>query len=468
MQIQFFGAAQEVTGSCFMVRTDSQRFLVDCGMLQGGREEIHRVRLPFAFDAKSVDFVILTHAHIDHSGLLPKLVKAGFKGPIYCTPATFDLISVLLPDSAHIQRVDAERAQRNEKNNPGKYAGLTEPMYEIEDVETTLDQVVVVDYDKLYTPAPNMRFRFRDAGHILGSAIVEYWHEGEPGTEAKKLVFSGDLGQEGRPILRDPALIDEADYVLMEATYGDRNHKRENATDEELLRIFEQTLPHGNVIIPAFAVGRTQEIIYKLIQLHQQYDLKPFSIFVDSPLASKATAITFKHMALFDEEAQQVFAQKAIKDSKINITFTDSVEQSMALNKIRSGAVIISASGMADSGRVRHHLRHNLPRQQSAILFTGFQAHGTLGRRLIDGATSVNMFGEKVPVRASLHTIGGLSAHADQSALLHWAKGFKQAPKQTFLVHAEPKPAEAFKDLLERELDWQVTIPNRAQTIELN
>ena len=467
MQIQFFGAAQEVTGSCFMVSTASQRFLVDCGMLQGGREAVHRVRLPFEFDASEIDFVILTHAHIDHSGLLPKLTKAGFTGPIYCTPATQDLISILLPDSAHIQQVDAERALRREKEEPGKYTGLTEPMYDMVDVQQSLEQVVTHQYDKLFSPHPHLQFRFRDAGHILGSAIVECWHQDEANRPPKKIVFSGDLGQNNRPILRDPTLIEESDYLVMEATYGDRNHKKENATDAELIRIFEQTLPRGNVIIPAFAVGRTQEIIYKLIQLHQQYSLKPFSIFVDSPLASKATAITFKHIELFDDEAKQVFGRKAIQESKINITFTDSVEQSMALNKISSGAVIISASGMADSGRIRHHLRHNLPRQQCAILITGFQAQGTLGRRLVDGAASVNMFGEKVPVRASIHTIGGLSAHADQSALLDWAQGFKSAPKEAFLVHSEPKPATAFKALLEHELDWDVTIPQRGQIVNL-
>lgn len=467
MQIQFYGAAQEVTGSCFMVRTDSQRFLIDCGMLQGGREEVHRVRLPFAFDAREVDFVVLTHAHIDHSGLLPKLVKAGFTGTIYCTPATLDLISILLPDSAHIQQVDAERAQRREKEQPGKYTELTEPMYGMAEVEQCLEQVETIDYDKVFSPHPHLQFRFRDAGHILGSAIVECWVQEQASDKVKKVVFSGDLGQKNRPILRDPCLIEEADYLVMEATYGDRNHKKENATDEELLRIFERTLPRGNVIIPAFAVGRTQEIIYKLVQLHQQYNLKPFAIFVDSPLASKATAITFKHMQLFDNEAKQVFGRKAIQDSKINITFTDSVEQSMALNKIGSGAVIISASGMADSGRVRHHLRHNLPREQCAILITGFQAHGTLGRRLVDGAPSVNMFGEKVPVRASIHTIGGLSAHADQAALLDWARGFKQVTKETFLVHSEPKPANAFKALLKSELDWDVTVPERGELIEL-
>lgn len=467
MQIQFYGAAQEVTGSCFMVRTGSQRFLIDCGMLQGGREEVHRVRLPFAFDAREVDFVVLTHAHIDHSGLLPKLVKAGFTGTIYCTPATFDLISILLPDSAHIQQVDAERAQRREKEQPGKYSELTEAMYGMAEVEQCLQQVETYDYDKVFSPHPRLQFRFRDAGHILGSAIIECWVQEPENENLKKIVFSGDLGQKNRPILRDPCLIEEADYLVMEATYGDRDHKKENATDEELLRIFERTLPRGNVIIPAFAVGRTQEIIYKLVQLHQQYNLKPFAIFVDSPLASKATAITFKHMQLFDSEAKQVFGRKAIQDSKINITFTDSVEQSMALNKIGSGAVIISASGMADSGRIRHHLRHNLPREQCAILITGFQAHGTLGRRLVDGAPSVNMFGEKVPVRASIHTIGGLSAHADQSALLDWTRGFKQAPKETFLVHSEAKPANAFKALLQRELDWDVTVPDRGELIEL-
>lgn len=458
MKLRFLGAAREVTGSCFLVEAGAVRFLVDCGMVQGGREAPARNRRPFAFDPAGIDFVLLTHAHIDHSGLLPKLTRAGFTGPIYATTATLDLLGVMLPDSAHIQESDARRDAKRPRRT-----GAMPPLYTQQDVRKCLGQVRDVAYDAEFVPHPNVRCRFRDAGHILGSAIIEIWI-GDGGRTAK-LVFTGDLGQPGRPILRDPTLIDEADILVMESTYGDRRHRDFAATEDEMIAIVEQTLFErgGNVIVPAFAVGRTQEVLYHLHRLTREGRLRQPNIFVDSPMATEATRITREHAELFDEQARGLADWHAASKHLPYVHFTASVEESMALNRIRSGAIIISASGMCDAGRVRHHLRHNLPRRECSVLITGFQARGTLGRRLVDGAKRVRLFGEDVPVRAAVHTVGGLSAHADQAALLDWAGAFRKPPAQTFMVHGELPAALALAGALRRKLGWQVAVPRIGQ-----
>ena len=464
MKIKFLGAAGEVTGSCFLVQTGNIQFLVDCGMLQGGREAPIRNRQPFGFDPSELDFVLLTHAHIDHSGMLPKLIKAGYSGYIYATSATADLLDVLLPDSAHIQEIDAERASRKPRSQQGRHYGLTTPVYTMTDALQTLNHIKEIDYATMIDLAPGIKCRYQDAGHILGSAIIEIWiTEGET---TRKIVFSGDLGQPGRPILRDPTLIEEADILIMESTYGDRPHRTSNSTEEEIVEIFNRTLPKGNIIIPAFAVGRTQEVIYGLLRLARHDKVNNnLKVFVDSPMATKATAITMKHIELFDEEAKKMLSWKKIGTELPNLYFTESVEESQMLNKIRSGAIIISASGMCDAGRIKHHLRHNLGREECAIMITGFQAMGSLGRRLVDGVKRVRIFGEEINVRASIHTVGGLSAHADQPALINWAKGFKKPPKHTYLVHGEANPAEVLASRLENELNWNVYIPKRHESI---
>lgn len=466
MKIKFLGAAGEVTGSCFLVQTGNIQFLVECGMLQGGREAPIRNRQPFDFDPHELDFVLLTHAHIDHSGMLPKLIKDGYSGYIYTTRATADLLDVLLPDSAHIQEVDAERASRKPRSRQGRHYGLTTPIYYMADALQTLKHIKETGYESIIDLAPGIKCRFQDAGHILGSAIIEIWITEDNIT--RKVVFSGDLGQPGRPILRDPTIIEEADILVMESTYGDRPHRTSNSTEEEIVDIFKRTLPKGNVIIPAFAVGRTQEVIYQLLQLARHDKINDLKVFVDSPMATKATAITMKHMELFDEEAKKMLTWQEIGTELPNLYFTESAEESQLLNKIRSGAIIISASGMCDAGRIKHHLRHNLGRPECAIMITGFQAMGSLGRRLVDGVKKVRIFGEEINVRATIHTIGGLSAHADQPALLNWAKGFKKAPKHIYLVHGEPNPAETLANRLMEELNWNVHIPKRQETISFN
>lgn len=458
MQLSFLGAAREVTGSCFLVEADGIRFLVDCGMVQGGREAAARNREPFGFDPASIDFVLLTHAHIDHSGLLPKLTRAGFKGPIYATAATVDLLGVMLPDSAHIQESDAKRdAKRSREKNPRP------PLYTLQDARECLKQARSVDYDREFAPRVGVRCRLRDAGHILGSAIIEVWVT-ERG-RATKLVFSGDLGQPGRPILRDPTLIEEADILVIESTYGNRLHKDLAAIEDEMIDIVEQTLFQrgGNVIMPAFAVGRTQQVLYLLHRLASQGRLRQPKVFVDSPMATQATRITREHMELFDEQAKQLAGWYARGKDLPYLHFTESVEESKALNQIRSGAIIISASGMCDAGRIRHHLRHSLPRRECSVLIPGFQAQGTLGRRLVEGAKRVRIFGEDIPVRAAIHSVDGLSAHADRSALLEWVGAFRKPPAQTFVVHGEVTAAQALADTLSQKPGWRVAVPERGQ-----
>ncbi|MFA7438934.1 MBL fold metallo-hydrolase RNA specificity domain-containing protein [Castellaniella sp.] len=460
MKLSFLGAAGEVTGSCFLMEAAGVRFLIDCGLFQGGREALARNHQPFAFDPAGIGFVLLTHAHIDHSGLLPKLARDGFKGPIYATAATVDLLSVMLPDSAHIQETDAARNARrfgDRRTRP--------PLYALADAQASLKLARCVEYDQIFSPAEGVRCRFRDAGHIIGSAIIELWIT-EYG-RTTKLVFSGDLGQPNRPIVRDPTPIDEADLLIMESTYGDRLHPPLAETENDMVEVIQRTLfeREGNVIIPAFAVGRTQQMLYLLHRFTCDGRLKNLKVFVDSPMATDATRITYRYLELFDEPTRELIEWRACAADLPSLYFTASVEESMALNQIRSGIIIISASGMCDAGRIRHHLRHHLARPECSVLIPGFQAEGTLGRRLVDGVDRVRLFGEVIPVRAAIHTIDGLSAHADQTALLGWASAFRKAPAQTYVVHGEPAAARALADRLHQRLGWHVMIPTRGQVV---
>jgi metallo-beta-lactamase family protein len=434
VQLTFLGAAGEVTGSCYLVDTGELKFLVDCGMFQGG-SAAERKNRSFAFDPRGIAFVLLSHAHIDHSGLIPRLVAQGFRGAVYATSATCELLGVMLPDSGHLQEREAERE------------GGT-PLYTQREAEASLQRLLAVDYDAEVKPHPSVRCRYRDAGHILGSAILEIWLGGT------KLVFSGDLGQPGHPIVADPTLIEEADVLLVESTYGNRDHKSLAQTMDEFAYALNDTMAsrRGNVVIPAFAVGRTQDILHFIGELRAQKRLPKMDVYVDSPMALAATRITLKYAKLPELE---------------HVRFSESVEDSMAINQVKAGAAIISASGMCEGGRIKHHLRHNLSRAECAIVFVGFQATGTLGRRIVDGARSVRIFGEEYPVRARVFTIGGLSAHADQSALLGWLGGFRKAPRQCFVVHGEPLAANALRDEIEKRLRWRASLPAAGQTIDL-
>ena len=469
MRLTVLGAAGEVTGSCYLVEAEGLRFIVDCGMFQGGREaEAKNRRFP-AFNPESLDFVILTHAHIDHSGLLPRLVALGFRGPVYCTEATADLLGVLLPDAAHIAEKEAEWRNLDRRRKQGRWRGDAAPLYTVEQAKSSLRKLKRRSYDQAFEPHKRVRARFRDAGHILGSSIVELWLH-TPGREVK-LVFSGDLGMANRPLLNDPTPIAEADYLVVESTYGDRLHKSLAETIDELAFALNETLlrKKGNVIIPAFAVGRTQEIIYLLLDLIRQGRIpESLAIFVDSPMASAATEITLQHSELLDQETRELLRWGREQGTELPyVRFTESPEDSMAINSIRQGAVVLSASGMCDAGRIKHHLKNNLPRAECAIVIAGFQAQGTLGRRLVDGARWVRIFGEDVPVRASIHTLGGLSAHADRDALLAWLGGFTQGPRHTWVVHGEASTAAGFAGLIRNRLGWPVSVPAPGESYPL-
>ena len=476
MKLTFLGAAREVTGSSYLLEADGVRFLVDCGMFQGGREAHGKNRRAFSFDPRTIDFVILTHAHIDHSGLLPRLVALGFKGRVHATRATCDLLAVMLPDSAHIQEKEAEYANLNRFRQGmarrDAARGLpprdTAPLYTVAQAQASLKCLNAVDYDLEIMPHPQVRCTFRDAGHILGSAIVEVWVGDGP--RRRKIVFSGDLGQPARPLLRDPTPIFEADYLLVESTYGNRDHKSMDATQDELVEAVNDTLERkgGNVIVPAFAVGRTQDMLYLLADLTRQGRIPRLSVFVDSPMATAATEITFRHMELLDDETHALMGHHGGAAHFRKLEFVESVEESKALDRITGGAVILSASGMCEAGRIKFHLRSNLPRRDSTILITGFQAAGTLGRRLVDGARRVRLLGEDIPVRADLYTLGGLSAHADRSALLAWLGHFRDRPRQVFVVHGEDSVATGFAADLQRQFGWDAQAPLPGHSVVLD
>ena len=451
MKLSFLGAAGEVTGSCYLVDTGEIRFLIECGMFQGGRDAARKNRAAFPFDARDIAFVLLSHAHIDHSGLLPLLVARGFRGAIYATRATCDLLGVMLPDSGHLQEREAEYAGRDGR-----------PLYTVAEAQASLRHLVPVEYDAEVKPNVAVSCTFRDAGHILGSAILEVR------VGRTRLVFSGDLGQPGHPIVRDPTPIAEADVLLVESTYGDRNHKTLAQTLDEFAYALNDTLASrkGNVVIPSFAVGRTQDILYFISELRRQSRIRPADVYVDSPMAVAATRITLAHPELQDSDSLRM-GEWLKGGAGGRIHFTEDVSDSMRINAIRSGAVIISASGMCDGGRIKHHLKYNIARPECAIVFVGFQAAGTLGRRIVDGARRVNLYGESYPVRAKVFTIGGLSAHADRDALLGWLGKFRSPPRQCWVVHGEPLAAHALRDAIEARYGWRAAVPGPRQAAEI-
>jgi metallo-beta-lactamase family protein len=461
MHLQICGAAREVTGSCYLVEAGRSQFLVDCGLHQGGAREEEANSRPFPFDPHEIDFMFLTHAHIDHSGLIPRLVKEGFTGSIYATPPTSDLAEIMLLDSAHIQEMEAEWRHRK-----GRRAGRRsrEPLYTQKDAHEALRLFHPVEYETDLRASPEVTVRFRDAGHILGSAALEIWLSTAGGDA--KIVFSGDVGQPDRPILRDPEPLFEADYLVMESTYGDRLHAEGGDPAAELRSILEQAnRTGGNVIIPAFAVGRTQELIYYLREICA-VECHGMQVYVDSPMATKATSVFRKYRSDFDKEAKDLIAENGAIFNFPELHYTSSADESRALNNAR-GAVIISASGMAEAGRIKHHLKHNLWRPEAHIVFVGYQAHGTLGRRLLEGEKRVRIFGEEIAVKATIHDISGLSAHADRDQLIEWASNFKPAP-YTILTHGEPLSAFSLAKALEERMGFETDVPELLDIIDLD
>jgi metallo-beta-lactamase family protein len=460
MFLQVCGAAREVTGSNYIVEVGQTRFLVDCGMHQGGDKEEALNFAPFCFDPREIAFVLLTHAHIDHSGRLPRLVREGFSGPIYATSPTCDLAEIMLLDSAYIQEMEAEWRTRKARR-----AGRRgqEPLYDQEDARKTIRLLRPIEYSTQFRPAPGVGAVFHDAGHILGSSFLEL--ELEDQAEKVKVLFSGDVGQPAQPIIRDPEVVRQTDYLLLESTYGDRTHEHDGSPQEMLANILEQAKREGgNVIIPAFAVGRTQELLYFLREIFEKRHLD-MPVYVDSPLATRATEVFLRHPEAYDEEAWKLVREGGVFDFP-QLHYTQSADESRALNEKR-GVVIISASGMADAGRVRHHLKHNLWRPEAHVVIVGFQAQGTLGRRLLDGDKRVRIFGEEIAVKAHIDEITGLSAHADQSQLLAWASHF-EPPRLTILVHGELQSALTLERLLEERLHFNVVVAEPMEIFDLD
>ncbi len=459
------GAAGTVTGSNYLVEAEGVKILVDCGMFQGLRQLEERNYIDFPYDPKTVTHLFLTHAHIDHSGLIPKLVRHGFSGVILSTTATTDLCKIMLADSAHIQEVEAR--WRNRKKKRAGRGRLIEVLYTQEDAEASMGYFQPTNYDKDVTLSPALRARFSDAGHILGSAIIELWIK-ERDREVK-LVFSGDLGSTDQPIIRNPTYIKEADVVFIESTYGNRLHKSKKGTYQELKEvIIAAHQDGGNVVIPAFAVERTQEVLYVLNELYHEKQIPHMDVYVDSPLAISATEIFANHPECFDEAT---IAKLRTGDHPLEFPgmhFSRSAEESMALNEIKKGAIIIAASGMGHAGRIKHHLRHNLWRPEAHVVFVGYQAQGTTGRLIVDGARHVKIFCEEVTVRANIHTIGGFSAHADRDGLLKWLDYFDPRPAATVIVHGEASSSLAFGDYVNEKLGLVPIVPQLGEIIDLD
>ncbi len=440
MQLEFFGAAGEVTGSCHIVTINGQTILLDCGLIQGGRKQEARNRDPFPFDAAKVDAVVLSHAHIDHSGRLPLLVKRGFTGVVWCQNATRDLCGILLEDSARLAGRDAKYNNRRYRRQ-GR--AQVKPLYTVIDAHEAIDKLQGIRYNTWQEVVPGMQVRFHDAGHIMGSGSVEV-HLREGGVE-RTLVFSGDLGQYDAPILRDPVSPEYADLVLMESTYGGRRHRDRAETIIEIGQIIQAARQQkGNILIPAFAIGRSQEVLYHLGMHYEEWGVERFRVFLDSPMAIEASEVYWNYPQLYDDEATRLRRGEHEMPILDNLELSRSADASRAINEMKSGAIVIAGSGMCNGGRIVHHLKHNLWRKGSQVIIVGYQAHGSLGRRLVEGAKSVRIHGDEIKVRAQIRTVGGLSAHGDQDDLARWYEGFKNQPP-LYLVHGEVESAEQFR-----------------------
>ena len=443
LELEFFGAAGEVTGSCHVLHVAGRRVLLDCGLIQGGHDAAERNRRPFPFEAHEIDAVLLSHAHIDHCGRLPLLVQRGFRGPIYTNAACRDLLPILLRDTAELAARDAERSNR--RRDPQQPPVV--PLFDADDVDRTLERIRTLRYDERTKVFPGLDVCARDAGHILGSSSLELWCT--EGVLARKIVFSGDLGQYDSPILQDPHRFETADLVLMECTYGERLHRDRAATVRELGDIIAAAgHDRGNVLIPAFAIGRSQELLYLLGKNFDAWQLRRWQIFLDSPMAIEASTVYWRHAERYDAEALRMRAAFTAMPVLTNLHLCRTPDESRAINALRSHALVIAGSGMCNGGRILHHLAHNLERHECHVVITGFQAPGTLGRALVDRAPFVRIHGHSIRVAAKVHTLGGLSAHGDQDDLMKWYESFGDRPP-VCLVHGEPRSADALRAKLE-------------------
>jgi metallo-beta-lactamase family protein len=474
MKVTFCGATKTVTGSNFLVEGAGKKFLVDCGLYQGGAKDEIKNEEPFPYDINEIDFMLLTHAHIDHSGRIPKLYKEGYRNPIYATNATCDLCAIMLPDSGHIQETETEW-----KNRKRIRRGEEElvPIYDAETAAKSLELFKGEPYNQIIELDDDIHVRFNDAGHMLGSSIIEIWIR-ENG-ENKKIVFSGDLGNNDIPLLAEPTIIQDANFLVMESTYGNRLHIKNENKAKTFINIVTDTIKNGGtVVIPSFAVGRTQEILYELNKIKDSEDDSPeferkyrllmnTPVYVDSPLAISATEVFKENMDLFDEETQELIRRGDNPLEFPGLKFTQTVEESKALNESNESAIIISASGMCEVGRIKHHLKHNIWNPKNTILFVGYQAPGTLGRKIVDGAKTVKIFGEEVAVNARVEYIEGYSGHADQAGLLHFVDSFVKKPNHIFLVHGEEESQKALRDKINENFDLPVSIPDYCESFDL-
>lgn len=460
MKIKFTGAAGTVTGSCHYIEYGDKKLLLDCGQFQGKKDVEKLNEDGFPFDPAEIDYLILSHAHIDHSGRIPLLVKNGFKGKIFASTPTYDLCTIMLMDSGHIHEMEAEWKSQKSMRKGGE---PVEPLYTSEDAQASLSYFSPVIYEQYEEIDDVLTVRFIDAGHILGSSIVELWFK-ENG-EFTKVVFSGDLGMKDKPIIRDPQIVEKADYLIIESTYGNRFHESPEERVGKLSRIILNTIKNkGTVVIPSFAVGRTQEIIYALNEHYDGNDefskaFKNIPVYIDSPLASKATEIFKKNAHVFDKEAREKILSGDNPLEFKNLHFTQTTDESKALNMSTEPKVIISASGMCNAGRIRHHLKHNLWKKNSSVVFVGYQGEGTLGRLIKEGEKEIRLFGEDIYVQANIESVEGFSGHADQRGLMEWLKGFKEAPKKVFIVHGESDARDMFSKKIEDELGFSTVIP---------
>ena len=462
-KLTFYGATEGVTGSCYLIETERATILMECGLLQGGRKVEKANREPFPFSIGAVDAVVLSHAHLDHTGRLPKLVSDGYEGPVYLTNPTFELLEIMHKDAASLALRDAEWENKHLRRAGKKEI---EPLYTLEDVDAALALCVGLDYGQRQRVADGVELCYRDAGHILGSAIVELFIN--EGGKEKKLVFSGDLGNSCAALLRDPEVVKEADVLLLESTYGDREHRSMAATLQEFEDIIiEASKNGGNILIPSFAVGRTQEIIFHLGELYQKGILKQQAVFLDSPMAIATTEVYHRYQDVYNTKDISVIRHG--KSGSLHtflpvLHYSRSTEESMALNRVSEGAIIIAGSGMCNGGRIRHHLKHNLWRNNAHVIIVGYQAIGTPGRALVDGEKTYRIGDERIVVNATIHTLGGFSAHASQSQLLDWVKNFTEPHPRLYLIHGEPEAKTVLQERLGQQ-GWAAAIPHFAESI---
>jgi metallo-beta-lactamase family protein len=457
IRLRFLGATENVTGSRFLLEADGHRFLVDCGMHQE-RELRGRDWDPFPVEPSSIDAVLITHAHLDHCGYLPKLAREGFTGPVYCTPATAEIMKISLLDSAHLQESDAEHKRRRHQREGRKGPHPEVPLYNVQDAENCFTQFSPVQCQHPVELTKGVTASFHDAGHILGSAMIAV--DVALNGEKRRIIFSGDIGRWDRPIVRNPSTFEQADYIIMESTYGDRTHADVEEVDSQLEQVINNAVrTRGNLIVPSFAIERAQELLYHMRELLAANRIPHILVFLDSPMAIKVTDVFRNHPELYDAEAREILKQHGSPFDFPSLVAVATADQSKALNYLGGTAMIIAGSGMVTGGRIKHHLVNNISRPDSTVLFVGYQAVGTLGRVIVDGATEVRIFGEKYPVRARIEQIQGFSSHADKNELMRWLSTIKNTPRKVFIIHGEKESSQAFARLVSETHPWDVAIP---------